>query len=333
MGPLSMELKLLLKKPVFVVLLLLIAALAAFYYMFISAPAFGGEIDRYVISSSTDRSSIPTELRKLGLIRSQTAFKMVLSLSGGEKKIENGAYRVAPTMNLWQIVGTLTGKPYMKWVSIPEGLRKEEIADLLAKQLSWDEEERQRFLNPPPSVRLPQSEGYYFPDTYLIPLNESGDKVAERMLDRFNEKFQPLYIPFVEANVKHTTAVKLASILEREAAGEKDIRLIAGILWNRLEQGMKLDIDATIQYAKGSSENGWWPRLKSSDKFIESPFNTYQNKGLPPEPISNPGIMALEAVLNPEKTDCIFYLHDKNRKIYCSKTYAQHLANIDKYLR
>lgn len=328
-----MELRLFLKRPLLAGILACIVALAGLYYFLMSAPSFSAEVDRFIVSASTKREDIPTELKKLGLIRSAAAFKMVLGLSGGPEKIQDGAFRVSSEMNVWEIVGTLTGKPYMKWVVVPEGLRKEEIADLLARQLSWDEEEKQKFLNPPASVRLPQPEGYYFPDTYLVPLNETGERMAERMVTRFNEKFAPLYVPFVNANIKHTTAVKLASILEREAAGERDIRLIAGILWNRLEMGMKLDIDATLQYAKGKAENGWWPRVKPGDKFKESPFNTYQISGLPPQPISNPGLRALEAVLNPEKTDCLFYLHDSKRNIYCSRTYQQHLANIDKHLR
>ncbi|MFH1565593.1 MAG: endolytic transglycosylase MltG [bacterium] len=110
--------------------------------------------------------------------------------------------------------------------------------------------------------------------------------------------------------------------------------LIAGILWNRLLKEMKLEIDATVQYARGKTEKGWWTPIKASDiTEIDSPYNTYKYKGLPPHPISNPGINAIEAVLNPIETDCLYYLHDDNREIHCAKTFEEHKANIEKYLK
>ena len=127
-------------------------------------------------------------------------------------------------------------------------------------------------------------------------------------------------------------AIRLASIIQREAAGPQDMRIISGIIWNRMAKGMSLELDATLQYVKGSEDN-WWPIVKSKDKYLDSPYNTYKYKGIPPGAISNPSIDAINAAFNPQKTDCIFYLHDANRKIHCSKTYEGHLANIDAYLR
>ncbi len=127
------------------------------------------------------------------------------------------------------------------------------------------------------------------------------------------------------------TAVRIASIIQREAAGPQDMRLISGIIWNRMSKGMSLELDATLQYVKGTEEN-WWPIVKSKDKYLDSPYNTYKYKGVPPGAISNPSIEAINAVYNPQKTDCIFYLHDGNRQIHCSKSYEQHLENIKAYL-
>lgn len=126
-------------------------------------------------------------------------------------------------------------------------------------------------------------------------------------------------------------AVRIASIIQREAAGPHDMRLISGIIWNRFAKGMSLELDATLQYVKGT-ENNWWPSVKSKDKYLDSPYNTYKYKGVPPGAISNPSIDAINAVYNPQKTDCIFYLHDANRKIHCSKTYEEHMRNIRAYL-
>ena len=110
--------------------------------------------------------------------------------------------------------------------------------------------------------------------------------------------------------------------------------LIAGILWNRLDQNKQLEIDATVQYARGKTEAGWWSPIKGSEtRSLESPFNTYLNKGLPPHPISNPGMDAIDAVLKPEETDCLYYLHDSEGVIHCSTSFAEHELNIDRYLR
>jgi UPF0755 protein len=121
-------------------------------------------------------------------------------------------------------------------------------------------------------------------------------------------------------------------LVQREAAGSHDMRLISGVIHNRLKQNMPLQIDATLQYITGDFEN-WWPVPRSSDKFIDSPFNTYQNKGLPPLPIATPSKEAIKAALNPLKTDCVYYLHDSRRVIHCAKTYDQHKRNIRNYLR
>ena len=95
---------------------------------------------------------------------------------------------------------------------------------------------------------------------------------------------------------------------------------------------MKLEVDATLEYARGKTDKGWWSPIKIADKNIDSPYNTYRNTGLPPHPISNPGIEAIKAALFPEKTDCFFYLHAQGQ-IHCAKTYEEHQKNIEKYLK
>jgi UPF0755 protein len=96
---------------------------------------------------------------------------------------------------------------------------------------------------------------------------------------------------------------------------------------------MALNADATLQYARGDIGGGWWVRISASDKLTDTPYNTYMYKGLPPHPICNPGIAAIEAVLNPAQTDCLYYLHDNRRVTHCADTYEEHLANIEKYLK
>ena len=217
--------------------------------------------------------------------------------------------------------------PYMRVVRIEEGLRKEEVAKVLAEKLDWTPEERESFVNGA-SV-----EGHYFPKTYLIYKDENPGAVRAAMVSEFSKQVSKIKKPKSKQIINEETALKIASIIQREAAGREDMNLISGIIWNRIFSGMKLQVDATLQYAKGTEEDGWWKQVTSEDKKIKSSYNTYLHPGLPPGPIANPGFSAISAAYNPQKTSCLFYLHDKNRKIHCTKTYEEHKKNIEIYLR
>lgn len=217
--------------------------------------------------------------------------------------------------------------PSMRIVRVEAGLRKEEIAKVLSNTLDWDEKDGEDFIN---SVNV---EGHYFPKTYLIYKDENPLVVSTTMSDEFSKQISKIKKPKSNQLINEDTALKIASIIQREAAGKADMNLISGIIWNRIFHGMKLQIDATLQYVKGSEEDGWWEPVTSADKKIESVYNTYLYKGLPPGAIANPSLAALTAAFNPQKTSCLFYLHDKNRKIHCSKTYEEHRKNIDIYLK
>jgi UPF0755 protein len=159
---------------------------------------------------------------------------------------------------------------------------------------------------------------------------DDPETVSKIMFNAFDREVGKIKKPKTTKVVSEETALKIASIIQREAGGKSDMRLISGIVWNRIFAGMKLQIDATLQYAKGT-EDAWWPQVKSEDKYIESPYNTYKYASLPPAPIANPGIAAIEAAYNPQKTSCMYYLHDKKGKIHCAVTYKEHLKNIDRY--
>jgi UPF0755 protein len=211
-------------------------------------------------------------------------------------------------------------------------LRKEEIAAILTRELLWTDTQRTMWITTYTTMKFDYREGTYFPDTYLIPIDEAPLDVANRLVAKFNEKFTPYLPAFNAQNIKWTTGLTFASIVQREAANNADMPLIAGILWNRLDNNMYLGVDATLQYARGDTGAGWWAPIKASEKSNPSPFNTYTNKGLPPRPISNPGIPAIEATLHPTQTACLYYLHDKNKQTHCAVTYEEHQANIQKYL-
>ncbi len=221
--------------------------------------------------------------------------------------------------------------PDVKYVRFSEGMRKEQIASIIHKKLAWSDSDIKDFLSSDAST--PLAEGTYFPDSYVIQKDISGADMRQKMFERFQEKVSDEFIDEItSSHISMEKVLTIASIIQREAAGKNDMNLISGIIWNRLFSGMKLDMDATLQYAKGSSKNGWWPKVVPKDKSIASPYNTYKNKGLPPAPIANPGIAAIEAALNPIQTDCLYYFH-KNKTIFCSKDYKEHVLNIEEYLK
>ena len=319
-----------------ILLVLVLSSFIAFQLLF-GAPqrrVRETEAGIFTVGLQASQEQIVKNLSEQGYIRSSLGFGIALSRTGNS--IESGAYHLNKNMNAWEVAKTLTSTPYMKWVVIPEGLRKEEIGERLADALGWDEKQLHDWTYTYTAMDYDHLEGVYFPDTYLIPVEESGLDVANRLRRRFDEKFAPYMTKFLKQDVKWTTALKIASIVQREAAGKEDISLIAGILWNRLLKDMKLEVDATVQYARDDRDNlttEFWKPIIPADKEIDSKYNTYKYAGLPPFPIANPGLDAIDAVLNSAETDCLYYLHDSNRQIHCAKTYKEHLVNIEKYLK
>lgn len=299
----------------------------------VSVPASSPtETERFVVSLEANAiDQVAATLVEQGYIKDANEFKGGFNTK--EQTINPGGYKLSKEMSVAQIVEALHQQQYMKWVVIPEGLRKEEIAALLYDELGWTQKQKEIWISIYTKMKYDYIEGVYFPDTYLIPVDEEPLKIAERLQAKFNERFAAYLPEFNQQNIKWTTGLTLASIVQREAANDAEMPLIARILWNRLEQNMTLNVDATLQYVRGNTSNGWWAPITLADKQTDSPYNTYLNKGLPPHPISNPGIPAIEAVLNPAQTDCLYYLHGKDHQIHCAKTYEDHQKNIEQYLK
>jgi len=221
--------------------------------------------------------------------------------------------------------------PRVRVVRVEAGLRKEQIAEVVGNKLFWNEDQKEEFLNLHLALNTDNQEGRYFPKTYLIDKDEDPKEVGVLMFTEYEKQIDKIEDNKNVQIMNEETALKIASLIQREAAGKHDMALISGIIWNRIWAGMKLQIDATLQYAKGSEEEGWWQKVDSEDKKIKSEYNTYLNKGLPPNPIANPGKDAIYAAYNPKKTECMFYFHDKKRKIHCNKTYEAHKAELKLY--
>lgn len=312
-------------------IVVLFLLLGIFFWVF-GPVQLKSEIELFTVPAQEEGFDVATKLQEQRFIRNIFGFRILSSIFFQGKKIQPGGYRIQKIMNVWQILSKITGKPDLMWVTISSCRRKEQIGEILAQALIWNNEELEKWNTTYTNSKPEYFEGVYYPDTYLIPLDENGGQVAQRFIDRFNEKFSPLADAFVAKNIKWTTALTIASLIERETAGP-DRELISGIIWNRLDKGMKLEIDATMQYTRGKTPDGsWWGSIDITEKKRESQYNTYLHKGLPPTPICSPSIESIEAVLNPLETDCLYYLHDSNKQIHCARTYKEHIENIQTYL-
>lgn len=269
---------------------------------------------------------IAANLKNDNLIKSPTAFFIIVKIIGTERNIQAGDFRLNKTMNAYIVAQELTHGISDIWVTTPEGWRDEEIANRLAKDLDIPETEFNRAA----------TEGYMFPDTYSISRDATAGAVAEIFLNNFNQKVTgTMRSDLRRENLTLPQVITLASIVEREGRTSTDRPIIAGILLKRLKAGWPLQTDATIQFALGyqSGEKSWWKKeLTDNDKKINSPYNTYLNTGLPPGPICNPGLESIKAVIYPQTTDYWFYIHDSSGVAHYAKTIEEHEVNITKFL-
>lgn len=301
--------------------------LSIIYTLYLGSPtSFSKEKIRFVVPLDPRQEDIVNRLYEEKFIRSVQVFNLILGIMQFPGNIEPGAFMLQRNMNAYQIADTLLRHPYQKWIILVPGLRKEQVAERIAKKFNWSAALKDEFLHN-------AKEGYLFPDTYLLNVDYAPLDMLQRLTNNFHEKFDAqMQKDLLAQDVKIDTAVKIASLIERESGGDEDKALIAAIIWNRLDIKMRLQIDAATQYITGS-EKDWWPMVRPSDHKIDSLFNTYLYDGLPPTAIANPSLASLKAAVYPAETDCIFYLHDRAKRIHCSLTYEEHLENIDKYLK
>ena len=217
--------------------------------------------------------------------------------------------------------------PISRILVVDSGERKEEVVDNFGDILRWDHTQRQTFTTLIAGSSPALADGKFFPGRYVVNKDATPEEVAHVLSNQFDSQVLSRYSSDIAEIVPLSDTMTIASLLEREAYDFTDMRYISGIIWNRLFADMKLQLDASLQYAK-ANEGGtsWWPIVLPADKYIDSDFNTYQNKGLPPSPIANPSIEAILAALNPKKTECMFYFHDSEGDFHCTKTYEEHVA-------
>lgn len=283
----------------------------------------------FIVEHTINKEELINKMLNDGYLRKDFSyyFLKIALMFGGD--VEPGGYTLRKGMGAVSAVLGLENPDY-RYVVVEAGERKGQIGDSLGEELDWDEDKIKDFNEQYPVCELIGQEGYLGTGKYLIHKDEDPEIVQLKMQESFRNNLKEIGVN--ESNISSSMVTTMASLIQREAGGNGDMRLISGIIWNRLAKGMPLQIDATLQYIKGDQED-WWPIPRSEDKYLESEFNTYQNIGLPPSPIATPSEAAIKAAMNPAKTDCLYYLHDKRGNIHCSTTYDGHKTNISYYLK
>lgn len=244
-----------------------------------------------------------------------------------DKHVEAGYYHIPnEDLNLVGLVDMLQDGTFEMRLTFIEGWRTEEYVDYLRSEVG--DEFAKEFAN---SSYI--KEGYMFPDTYIIEEGYPAENLASWMRNTFDKRVTDDLISKAEARgLTLDQVVIIASILEREMNIKKDRPIVAGILIKRWQNDWPLQADATVQYAKGNSSD-WWPVVKRADlRSIESPYNTYINRGLPPAPISNPSLDSIMAVINYQETQYWFYITGSDGITHYSETLEGHNLNVQKYL-
>ena len=318
-------------------LAILIVFLGIVSLFFFLAPVGTGahqvELD---ISSGMDASHVTRLLKAKHLISHETFFLWYLRLQNLSSKIQVGTYELHDGMRLSQIIHILTsGKVKLHPITIPEGWNHRQIGDFLAKKALVKDREEFLSISRNPQVLqqykipAPSTEGYLYPETYMIPAGFSGKKLHKLMLEKFFATIKEINKPRLYTPKELQEKIILASIVEREALHPGERPIIAQVFLNRIQKGMKLESCATIQYLFEKPQ----AKLYLQDLARPSSYNTYLHYGWPPAPISNPGKAALEAAFRPQKNKYLYFVVKPNGSHHFSENYRAHLLAKKKYIK
>jgi UPF0755 protein len=281
----------------------------------------------FIIYKGEGLNSIIKRLAAENLIRNKLVFYAIALQKGIEKKVQAGDFKLSKKMTAQEVAEMITHGTLDEWVTIVEGLRKEEVAQKLAQTFTFSEI----------SFIEQAKEGQLFPDTYLIPKTATIDTIIQLMETNFQKKMAEARKerPFEKRSDREILI--LASLVEREAKFADDRRLVASIILKRAQNDWPLQLDATIQYGLGyqRKEKTWWKRdLTVEDLKVDNTYNTYERKGLPPAPICNPGLDSIKAAVTADpNTPYWYYVNDKKGRIQVAKTLEEHEENIRKYVQ
>ncbi|QUL56500.1 endolytic transglycosylase MltG [Paenibacillus tritici] len=300
------------------------------------------------IEKGMGSSQIADLLEQEGIIKNSLFFKGYLKWVQEGSSFKAGTYNVSPGDSYDTLISRMNAgdvvKEEMVTFTIPEGYTVTQVAEKLAA--AWNQKpevflklmdsgeglEAVSLLEIPSNPQLRHRlEGYLFPETYELVKDSTPQEVIEAMLDQLVKKLDT--IPEWKSKLANRglslhELLTVASLVEREVVVDKERPLVAGIIYNRLDKGQKLEIDATVQYLLDKQKE----RLYEKDLKVDSPYNTYKQAGLPPGPISSPGLASIEAAMTPEVSDYFFYVtkKDGSQGYLFARTYKEHLANIQK---
>ncbi len=274
------------------------------------------------IAKGADARTVVNEFYSAGIVRRPYDFLLYLKLTGRARTIKPGSYIFKEPISVPAITSLITSDTAERQIRILEGWTNYEIADYLATEGIVEKNDFLKFAQ--------GLEGYLFPDTYRVFQNASSKEIIDLLHATFLEKVAPFQSYITAKKIPLKNLVIMASLIEKESTNTADDRaIISGILWKRLAAGIPLQVDATLSYLTGKESKD----LTTDDLKIASPYNTYRYPGLPAGPIGNPGLDAIKAALFPKQTPYLFYLHDADGNPHYAKTFEEHIANKNKYLR
>ncbi|MES3031619.1 MAG: endolytic transglycosylase MltG [Patescibacteria group bacterium] len=280
-----------------------ITFLIFFYALFLNAPADFPSRSTFKIEEGSTLRSVSWQLKEAHIIRSRLAFEAFVILFGRKEQVIEADYYFENKLPVFEVARRISnGEHHMApiVVTIPEGFNTMQIADTVsAKLLNFD---KSRFIKNAAGL-----EGYLFPDTYYFLTTDDDVSVLSSMRENFKKKILSIRSDIDLSDKKEKDIIIMASLIEGEAKGDADRGFISGILWKRLSIGMPLQVDAALE--------------------------TYKVRGLPKSPIGNPGMQAILAALHPQNSSYLYYLHDKDGNIHYARTFAEHRANVLKYLK
>ncbi len=297
----------------------------------------------FTVQPGDSLGEIAGQLQEEELIISDLVFRLALERRGSVNSLQPGQYLLRSSMSMDQIIDELQrGQAADRVVTVIEGWRGDQVAEHLetvgvfarAAFMEVVEAGADQF----PHDFLPERpaagtlEGYLFPDTYFIGVQTTAREFVGAMLDRFGEIYGAQERQAAAAaGLSDHQVVTLASIVEREAQLDEERPLIASVYLNRLEQGMLLQADPTVQYAVAGADDWWKDSLTLADLEIDSPYNTYLHAGLPPGPIASPGAASIRAVLEPADTEYLFFVARGDGSHAFAETFEEHQQNVARF--
>jgi len=280
------------------------------------------------IKSGSSLEKVTNQLYNKGLIKEPVAFKAYVRIRGFATRIQAGYYQLSSNMSVMEIADRLVkGRVATYKLTLPEGITIEEIGDLLAQRglsrekfLALAKDKKVNLFSAPSTVKY-NLEGFLFPETYQIPYGSDEEEIIGIMLNQFKRRIKAFEKEIEKSDYSLYQIITIASLIQAEAQIKDEAPVIASVIYNRLDRGMRLQLDATVQYSLPERKS----RLLYSDLKVDSEYNTYQNIGLPPGPINNPGIEMIKAALNPEDTDYLYYVVTKKGRHTFTRSYREHL--------